>query len=200
MRRLQGRVHAGGPALLLSADDQRLASRYLLACEALHTTKEAYAFTVFERVFKEFGLSGTIRTDNGVPFASPNALFNRSRLTPLRAKSLFSSASSVSSLGRGQLNPPQMMHRLRAIPSTTAISRELVPLPANRSICLNCLMVSLLFAGIKISPFVARYLIPKLLTQGDIFSAENWPAFGWNGGRLHIGMVAETKTIVTVEP
>lgn len=25
------------------------ASRYLLACEALHTTKEVYAFTVFER-------------------------------------------------------------------------------------------------------------------------------------------------------
>jgi len=25
------------------------ASRYLFACEALHTTKEAYAFTVFER-------------------------------------------------------------------------------------------------------------------------------------------------------
>ncbi|OWK25139.1 hypothetical protein AJ87_13990 [Rhizobium yanglingense] len=47
------------------------ASRYLLACEALHTTKEVYAFTVFERVFKEFGLPRAIRTDNGVPFASP---------------------------------------------------------------------------------------------------------------------------------
>src|SRR5215469_1206082 len=32
------------------------ASRYLIACEALHTTKETYAFTVFESVFKEFGL------------------------------------------------------------------------------------------------------------------------------------------------
>jgi putative transposase len=57
------------------------ASRYLLACEALHTTKEAYAFTVFESVFKEFGLPAAIRTDNGVPFASPNALFNLSRLS-----------------------------------------------------------------------------------------------------------------------
>ncbi|WP_441005712.1 integrase core domain-containing protein [Rhizobium sp. SRDI969] len=56
------------------------ASRYLLACEALHTTKEAYAFTVFESVFKEFGLPRAIRTDNGVPFASPNGLFNLSRL------------------------------------------------------------------------------------------------------------------------
>ena len=29
------------------------ASRYLFACEALSTTKEAYAFTVFERAFKD---------------------------------------------------------------------------------------------------------------------------------------------------
>src|SRR5437899_7440903 len=45
------------------------ASRYLLTCEALSTTQEIYAFTVFERVFKEFGLPNAIRTDNGVPFA-----------------------------------------------------------------------------------------------------------------------------------
>ena len=57
------------------------ASRYLIACEALHTTKEAYAFSVFEGVFKEFGLPRAIRTDNGVPFASPNALFGLSRLS-----------------------------------------------------------------------------------------------------------------------
>src|SRR2546425_10742443 len=57
------------------------ASRYLIACEALQSTKEAYAFTVFENAFKEFGLPNAIRTDNGVPFASPNALFNLSRLS-----------------------------------------------------------------------------------------------------------------------
>jgi putative transposase len=57
------------------------ASRYVIACEALHTTKEVYAFTVFERAFKDFGMPCSIRTDNGVPFASPNALFNLSRLS-----------------------------------------------------------------------------------------------------------------------
>src|SRR5690606_25392422 len=57
------------------------ASRYLIACEALHTTKEMYAFAVFKRVFEEFGLPRAIRTDNGVPFASPNALFNLSKLS-----------------------------------------------------------------------------------------------------------------------
>lgn len=56
-------------------------SRYLLACEGLESTKEAGAFTVFERVFKAFGLPAAIRTDNGIPFASPNALFGLSRLS-----------------------------------------------------------------------------------------------------------------------
>jgi len=57
------------------------ASRYLIACEALSTTREVYAFSVFESVFKEFGLPRAIRTDNGVPFASPNSLFNLSKLS-----------------------------------------------------------------------------------------------------------------------
>lgn len=55
-------------------------SRFLLACEALSTTQEIYAFSVFERVFKEYGLPKAIRTDNGVPFASPNALYGLSKL------------------------------------------------------------------------------------------------------------------------
>jgi putative transposase len=57
------------------------ASRYLLSCEALSTTKETYAFAVFERVFKDFGLPLAIRTDNGVPFASAHALYGLSRLS-----------------------------------------------------------------------------------------------------------------------
>ena len=56
-------------------------SRYLLACEGLSTTKSEFAFAVFERTFKEYGVPGAIRTDNGVPFASPNAFFGMSRLS-----------------------------------------------------------------------------------------------------------------------
>jgi transposase InsO family protein len=55
-------------------------SRYLLACESLESIKSTFAFSVFERVFKDFGLPNAIRTDNGVPFASPNALFGLSKL------------------------------------------------------------------------------------------------------------------------
>jgi hypothetical protein len=36
---------------------------------------------VFEAVFKQFGMPKAIRTDNGVPFASPNSLFNLSKLS-----------------------------------------------------------------------------------------------------------------------
>lgn len=56
-------------------------SRFLLACEALESTKEIFAFSIFERVFKEFGLPNTIRTDNGVPFSAPNALYGLSKLS-----------------------------------------------------------------------------------------------------------------------
>jgi putative transposase len=56
-------------------------SRYLLICEALENTREQYAITVFENAFREYGLPKAIRTDNGVPFASPNALFGLSRLS-----------------------------------------------------------------------------------------------------------------------
>src|SRR5260370_975934 len=56
------------------------ASRFLLTWEALSSTPEQYAFTVFERLFKERGLPANIRSDNGVPFASAHALFNLSKL------------------------------------------------------------------------------------------------------------------------
>jgi transposase InsO family protein len=57
------------------------ASRFLLLCEALESTREDTAFTAFSRLFAERGLPRAIRSDNGVPFASPNALFNLSKLS-----------------------------------------------------------------------------------------------------------------------
>ncbi len=63
----------------LTITDQR--SRFLLACEGLESVKEIGAFPVFEQTFKEYGLPAAIRTDNGVPFSSPQALFGLSRLS-----------------------------------------------------------------------------------------------------------------------
>jgi len=57
------------------------ASRFLLLCEAMDTTKEQPAITAFERLFRERGLPQAIRSDNGVPFASPNGLFSLSKLS-----------------------------------------------------------------------------------------------------------------------
>src|SRR3954466_13345813 len=57
------------------------ASRFLLLCEALDSTREDPAITAFERLFCERGLPLAIRSDNGVPFASANALFGLSKLS-----------------------------------------------------------------------------------------------------------------------
>lgn len=57
------------------------ASRFLLLCEALELVREDTAFTAFEQLFQERGLPQAIRSDNGVPFASPNGLFNLSKLS-----------------------------------------------------------------------------------------------------------------------
>lgn len=56
-------------------------SRYLIACDALETTKEEYALSVFEAAFKEYGLPRAIRTDNGIPFSSAHSMFNLSKLS-----------------------------------------------------------------------------------------------------------------------
>jgi transposase InsO family protein len=49
----------------LTVTDQ--ASRFLLCCEALSSTREDFAFAAFERLFQERGLPAAIRSDNGVP-------------------------------------------------------------------------------------------------------------------------------------
>lgn len=63
----------------LTVTDQ--ASRFLVLCEALESTREDLAITAFTQLFQERGLPIGIRSDNGVPFASPNALFNLSKLS-----------------------------------------------------------------------------------------------------------------------
>jgi putative transposase len=57
------------------------ASRLLLSCEALSSTAENTCFSVFEEAFQEYGLPTAIRSDNGVPFACGNSLWNLSKLS-----------------------------------------------------------------------------------------------------------------------
>lgn len=45
-------------------------SRYLLGCQALAGPTHALTQSVFERLFRDYGLPELIRTDNGVPFAT----------------------------------------------------------------------------------------------------------------------------------
>jgi transposase InsO family protein len=55
-------------------------SRYLLGCTALPSTSSEPVAIVFKRLFRRYGLPQVIRSDNGVPFASPMALGRLSRL------------------------------------------------------------------------------------------------------------------------
>ena len=63
----------------LTVTDQ--VSRMLLMVEAHQSTRQINALTTFQRLFEERGLPDAIRSDNGVPFASPNGLFNLSKLS-----------------------------------------------------------------------------------------------------------------------
>lgn len=58
-----------------------VASRFLLACEALDSAQERHLYLIFEEIFQEHGLPLAIRSDNGTPFASPRGLFGLSRLS-----------------------------------------------------------------------------------------------------------------------
>ena len=57
------------------------AARYLLLCEAFESTREAPVIAALQRLFRDRGLPVAIRSDNGLPFASPNGLYNLSRLS-----------------------------------------------------------------------------------------------------------------------
>jgi len=57
------------------------ASRFLLICEALESTKERPVMEAFADLFRQRGLPLAMRTDNGLPFASPNGLYNLSKLS-----------------------------------------------------------------------------------------------------------------------
>jgi len=63
----------------LTVTDQ--ASRMILACEAFESTKEQPVIEAFVRLFKDRGQPSAIRSDNGLPFASPNGLYNLSKLS-----------------------------------------------------------------------------------------------------------------------
>jgi len=55
-------------------------SRFLLSCRGLSSTRRAMAQPIFRRAFQTYGLPWVLRTDNGVPFASPLALGRLSTL------------------------------------------------------------------------------------------------------------------------
>jgi putative transposase len=66
----KGQFRTGDRAYCYPLTIADLASRYLLRCHGLLSTKCELSKPIFERAFREFGLPRAIRTDNGVPFAT----------------------------------------------------------------------------------------------------------------------------------
>ena len=80
-RRLQGAVQDPGWPLLLPADRRDGYSRFLLGCQALDAPQGQLSRPVFHRLFRTYGLPRILRTDNGAPFASSQALGRLSQLS-----------------------------------------------------------------------------------------------------------------------
>ena len=56
-------------------------SRYILASDALQSTQGRWAWPLFERVFREWGLPEQILTDNGAPFGATQSIGGISHLS-----------------------------------------------------------------------------------------------------------------------
>ncbi len=75
-----GQFRTGGGATCFPLTVADGFSRYLLGCQGLPAPTHAATHPVFRRLFQAYGLLPSIRTDNGVPFAT-SALGRLSRLS-----------------------------------------------------------------------------------------------------------------------
>ena len=66
----KGQFRTGDHAYCYPLTVADLASRFLLTCHGLRSTKCELAKPIFERALRDYGLPRAIRTDNGVPFAT----------------------------------------------------------------------------------------------------------------------------------
>lgn len=73
------RLESGSYCYPLTVQD--ISSRYLIGTTALSSTAFIPVQIAFARHFEEYGLPRVIRTDNGIPFASPSAIGQLSRLS-----------------------------------------------------------------------------------------------------------------------
>lgn len=77
----KGQFRMGNRAYCFPLTITDCTSRFIISCEALGGTEQGPCFAVFEQAFKEYGLPEAMRSDNGVPFASGNALWGLTRLS-----------------------------------------------------------------------------------------------------------------------
>ena len=75
------RLHRGRGEYCYPLTVLDLNSHYLFACRALKSVAVDPVKSVFQQLFREYGLPWVMRTDNGVPFAQPNAFGNLGKLS-----------------------------------------------------------------------------------------------------------------------
>lgn len=66
----KGQFRTGNGIYCYPLTIQDLCTRYLLRCQALASIRTEEAKPVFEKLFREVGLPGTIQSDNGSPFSA----------------------------------------------------------------------------------------------------------------------------------
>jgi transposase InsO family protein len=81
VRGLQGRVQDRQWPLLLPPDGHRPGLAHDPGLRSPRSDEGAPVIEAFLRLFQERGLPAAIRSDNGLPFASPNGLYNLSKLS-----------------------------------------------------------------------------------------------------------------------
>jgi len=91
----------------LTVTDQ--ASRFLLCCEAFESTRQPGVLEAFRRLFAERGLPLAIRSDNGLPFASPNGLYN-----PIKAVGLLAEARHRAGTDQARTSTTEWLPRAHA--------------------------------------------------------------------------------------
>jgi putative transposase len=142
----------------------------------MHSTKEAYAFSVFESAFKEFGLPTAIRTDNGVPFASPNALFNLSKLSVWWLR-LGIEIERIKPGHPQQNGRHERMHLTLKLETTRPAAQNFLQQQAKFDDfigCYNCaseiLLIGMRYRGVLgVLPRAFRYEMPPLSQEGHSF-------------------------------
>lgn len=171
-------------------------SRYLIACDGLESTRSDLAFTVFEQVFKEFGL----------PPSVPIMDFPSLLLTPCSG-SAGSPSGGYGSVSRFNASSPGILNKMAAMNVCTEPSRPILPglllltsCNSSRSLMTSCRftitkgLIRLLVASIQV---ISIHLPPESISRLMSLSTRSMTA---PSGLLDVAEYASENARLTSAP